>query len=292
MTLKLSNSFQHKRLIFSAGVFFFLPALIIVTAGLCSSQDQALAAQNSVQDSNEPNQPEADSEKDKPSRPTHDNPAFKERFKERSRMVSWQIRKRGVTDPNVLAAMVTVPRHAFVRPYNSSQAYSDQPLPIGYNQTISQPYIVAYMTGVLKLEPDFRILEIGTGSGYQAAVAAEIAAEVYTIEIVEPLAEAAKRRLKELGYPNVFVRAGDGYDGWPEKAPFDAIIVTAAAGLVPPPLIRQLKPGAKMVLPIGSPYGLQTLVLVNKDEKGNVSSRSLMPVRFVPMLGKITRGGR
>jgi protein-L-isoaspartate(D-aspartate) O-methyltransferase len=188
--------------------------------------------------------------------------------------------------------MVTVPRHAFVRLYNSSQAYSDRPLPIGFNQTISQPYIVAYMTGVLELRPDFKILEIGTGSGYQAAVAAEIAAEVYTIEIVEPLAEAAKRRLKNLGYANVFVKAGDGYDGWPEKAPFDAIIVTAAAGLVPPPLIRQLKPGARMVLPIGSPYGLQTLVLINKDEKGNVSSKSLMPVRFVPMLGKVTRGGR
>ncbi|MHC4412368.1 MAG: protein-L-isoaspartate(D-aspartate) O-methyltransferase [Planctomycetota bacterium] len=292
MIPKLSDSSRYKGLTLSVLIFFFLPALFIITASLCSNQNQALAAQNNAQDSNEPNQPEADSEKDKPSRPTHDNPAFKERGKERGRMVSWQIRKRGVTDPNVLAAMVTVPRHAFVRLYNSSQAYSDRPLPIGFNQTISQPYIVAYMTGVLELRPDFKILEIGTGSGYQAAVAAEIAAEVYTIEIVEPLAEAAKRRLKNLGYANVFVKAGDGYDGWPEKAPFDAIIVTAAAGLVPPPLIRQLKPGARMVLPIGSPYGLQTLVLINKDEKGNVSSKSLMPVRFVPMLGKVTRGGR
>lgn len=292
MISEFSDSLHYKGVKLSVVGFFFLSAIVIVTAGLCCLPNQIFAAQNDMQDINEPNQPEAEGEKDKPSRPSHDNPAFKERAKERGKMVGWQIRQRGVTDPNVLAAMATVPRHSFVRPYNSSLAYSDQPLPIGYNQTISQPYIVAYMTGVLKLGPEFKILEIGTGSGYQAAVAAEIAAEVYTIEIVEPLADAAKRRLKELGYGNIFVKFGDGYDGWPEKAPFDAIIVTAAAGLVPPPLIQQLKPGARMVLPIGSPYGLQTLVLINKDEKGNISSKSLMPVRFVPMLGKVTRGLR
>jgi protein-L-isoaspartate(D-aspartate) O-methyltransferase len=235
------------------------------------------------------NEPKAKAEQGKRGRPQHKHAAFSERSGERGRMAAVQIEARGVKDANVLSAMRTVPRHAFVRGGDLRQAYDDQPLPIGLGQTISQPYIVAYMTEALKLEPNDKVLEIGTGSGYQAAVCAEIAREVYTIEIIERLAEPAAQRLKELGYENVTVKAGDGYFGWLEHAPFDAIIITAAAGLVPPPLIEQLKPKGRMILPLGSPYGAQTLVLVTKDEKGRTSSRSLIPVRFVPMTGEAYR---
>ncbi len=235
------------------------------------------------------NEPKAKAEQGKVSRPQHKHAAFSERSQERSRMVALQIEARGVNDANALSAMRTVPRHAFVREHDLRQAYADQPLPIGLGQTISQPYIVAYMTEVLKLEPNDKVLEIGTGSGYQAAVCAEIAREVYTIEIIEKLAEPAAERLKELGYENVSVKAGDGYFGWAEHTPFDAIIITAAAGLVPPPLTEQLKPRGRMILPLGSPYGAQTLVLVTKDEQGRISSRSLIPVRFVPMTGEAYR---
>ncbi len=186
--------------------------------------------------------------------------------------------------------MATVPRHAFVRDSDLHRAYADHPLPIGYNQTISQPYIVAYMTEVLKLDPNSNVLEVGTGSGYQAAVCAEIAKRVYTIEIVEQLAKSAAKRLKGLGYHNITVKAGDGYFGWEKKAPFDAIIITAATGLIPPPLTAQLKPGGRMILPLGSPYGLQTLVLVEKSKQAKITSKSLLPVRFVPMLGRVLEG--
>ena len=233
----------------------------------------------------EPNE----SEKKKVPRPDHNHKAFSERVEEREKMVARQIKARGVDDPNVLVSLRTVPRHSFVRHDDLRRAYSDQPLPIGKGQTISQPYIVGYMTDVLELGPESKVLEIGTGSGYQAAVAAEIAREVYTIEIIEALAEKAEERLKELGYGNVFAKAGDGYYGWEEKGPFDAIIITAAAGLMPPPLKEQLKAGGKMILPLGSPYGAQTLVLVTKDEKGRIRSRSLLPVRFVPMTGQVQR---
>jgi protein-L-isoaspartate(D-aspartate) O-methyltransferase len=241
----------------------------------------------------EPNQGPADAnklkvaEEKKAARPEHKHLAFAERTKEREKMVATQIQARGVKALNVLKAMRIVPRHAFVRSGDLRRAYSDQPLPIGLGQTISQPYIVAYMTEALQLRPQFKVLEVGTGSGYQAAVCAEIAAEVYTIEILEELAESAEERLKELGYRNVFVRAGDGYFGWAEKGPFDAIIVTCAAGFVPPPLIEQLKPDGRMILPLGSPFGAQTLVLVTEDDKGNVRSKELLPVRFVPMVGRI-----
>jgi protein-L-isoaspartate(D-aspartate) O-methyltransferase len=233
----------------------------------------------------EPNE----SGKEEVPRPDHNHRAFSERVEEREKMVARQIKARDVKDPNVLNAMRTVPRHRFVRHDDLRRAYSDQPLPIGKGQTISQPYIVGYMTDALELSSESKVLEIGTGSGYQAAVAAEIAREVYTIEIIEALAETAEERLKELGYRNVFAKAGDGYYGWEEKGPFDAIIITAAAGLVPPPLKEQLKPGGKMILPLGSPYGAQTLVLITKDEKGKIHSRSLLPVRFVPMTGQVQR---
>lgn len=241
----------------------------------------------------EPNQPPGremgDPNDKKVLRPVHKHPAFTERVIERARMVSWQIEARAVKDPNVLSAMRTVPRHVFVRSTEQRSAYNDNPLPIDYDQTISQPYIVAFMTDTLKLTRKSKVLEIGTGSGYQAAVCAEMAQQVYTIEIVEELAMSAKERLKELGYRNVFVKAGDGYFGWPEHAPFDAIIGTAAAGRIPEPLIEQLKPGGRMILPYGSSGSLQNLVLVTKDKEGNIQKKNVMPVRFVPMTGEVQK---
>ncbi len=237
------------------------------------------------------NNPKAVEEK-KAARPGHKHPAFAERVEEREKMVSEQIAARDIKDPNVLKVMRIVPRHAFVPKNVQKAAYGDHPLPIGFDQTISQPYIVAFMTEALGLKPDSKVLEIGTGSGYQAAVCAEIAAEVYTIEIVEGLAKGAEKTLKELGYPNVFVRAGDGYFGWPEKGPFDAIIGTAAAERIPEPLIEQLKPGGRMILPYETKQGFQYLVLVTKDEKGNISKRNVMPVMFVPMTGEVTKPGK
>jgi protein-L-isoaspartate(D-aspartate) O-methyltransferase len=215
------------------------------------------------------------------------HPAFGERVKERAAMVRSQIEARGVTDPCVLRAMRVVPRHAFVPAEQQDAAYDDEPLPIGHGQTVSQPYVVAFMTEALKLDPNSVVLEIGTGSGYQAAVAAEIAKAVYTIEIVEPLADSAAQLLKELGYGNVHVRAGDGYYGWPGAGPFDAIIGTAAAERIPPPLVEQLRPGGRMVLPVGDEFGAQSLILLTKDQRGRLRQDKVMPVLFVPMTGRI-----
>lgn len=199
----------------------------------------------------------------------------------REKMVAQQIQGRGVNNQDVLNAMRIVKRHLFVPSEIIPEAYNDRPLPIGYGQTISQPYIVAYMTEVINPKPDFKVLEIGTGSGYQAAVLAEIVKEVYTIEIVSQLGTAATRRLSELGYKNIKVKIDDGYFGWKENGPFDAIMVTAAAEYIPPPLISQLKDGGKMIIPVGSPFMTQTLMLVEK--KGNkTSTKSLLPVSFVP----------
>ncbi|HSN70868.1 MAG TPA: protein-L-isoaspartate(D-aspartate) O-methyltransferase, partial [Steroidobacteraceae bacterium] len=188
-------------------------------------------------------------------------------------------------DPRVLDAMASTPRHEFVRPGDQSLAYLNRPLPIGYGQTISQPYIVAVMTDLLDPDGECRALEIGTGSGYQAAVLSEVCAEVYTIEIVEPLGIAARARLERLDYDNVHVRIGDGYYGWPDAGPFDVIVVTAVASHVPPPLIAQLRPGGRMVLPVGSPYTTQQLVLVRKLENGRITTRQILPVAFVPLTG-------
>jgi protein-L-isoaspartate(D-aspartate) O-methyltransferase len=201
----------------------------------------------------------------------------------RERMVRDQIAARGVRDPRVLAAVSKVPRHELVPEDVRAHAYEDRPLPIGHGQTISQPYVVAYMTEQLRLLGDERVLEIGTGSGYQAAVLAELAGEVYSIEIVEPLGERARADLARLGYRNVQVRVGDGYRGWPEQAPFDAIIVTAAPGHVPQPLIDQLAVGGRLVLPVG---GLdQELLLLSRDADG-IHEERLIGVRFVPMRGE------
>jgi protein-L-isoaspartate(D-aspartate) O-methyltransferase len=201
----------------------------------------------------------------------------------RARMVETQIRARGVTDPRVIEAMRKVPRHLFVPPGLGDRAYDDTPLPIGHDQTISQPYIVAYMTEVLELAPTHRVLEIGTGSGYQAAVLAELVKEVYTIEIVEPLARSATRVLAELGYRNVHVRSGNGYLGWPEAAPFDRVIVTAAPDEAPPALVAQLAVGGLMVVPVGRVD--QVITIIRKTATG-VVTRTTLPVRFVPMVGK------
>ncbi len=188
--------------------------------------------------------------------------------------------KRGF-DQRVTAAMAEVPRHLFVPKRYEARAYDNRPLPIGHGQTISQPYIVALMTDLLELSPGRIALEIGTGSGYQAAVLAELGVRVYTIEIVKPLADSAAARLKALGYDGVTVRWGDGYLGWAAHAPFDAIIVTAAAGHIPPPLIAQLKPGGRMVIPVGPRFMTQQLVLVEKDATGKVRTKQLLPVAFV-----------
>ena len=201
---------------------------------------------------------------------------------QRLEMVRTQIADRGITDSLVLRAMRTVPRHRFVPGDILSAAYEDHPLPIGYSQTISQPYIVALMTELLRPRKDMNVLEIGTGSGYQAAVLAEIVDSVFTIEIVQPLAVSAQERLRGLRYTNVQVRAGDGYRGWPEHAPFDAIIVTAAVDHIPKSLIDQLAEGGRMVLPEGEPYGAQRLVLVAKHG-GKVTVEEILPVRFVPL---------
>ncbi len=196
-------------------------------------------------------------------------------------MVKTQIENRGVKDSATLAAMLKVPRHSFVPSDQVAYAYEDRPLPIGYGQTISQPYIVAYMTEIVKPNPGYRVLEIGTGSGYQAAVLAEIVSKVYTVEIIEELGKQAATRLKNLNYKNVEVKTADGYYGWKEHAPFDAIVVTAAAEYIPPPLKEQLKDGGRMIIPIGSPYMTQQLMLIEKT--GNkYRTSSLMPVRFVP----------
>lgn len=204
----------------------------------------------------------------------------------RKRMVERQIVARGVKDAKVIAAMKTVPRHLFVPAELRGNAYEDRPLSIGWEQTISQPYIVAFMTEQLGVKPGDRVLEIGTGSGYQAAVLAQIADSVFTIEIIPELAQKAQETLRELNYKNIIVRNGDGYHGWKEKAPFDAIIVTAAPPKIPPLLLEQLQNGGKMILPVGE-Y-VQELVVVHKTERG-MEMQNVLPVRFVPMTGEIRK---
>jgi protein-L-isoaspartate(D-aspartate) O-methyltransferase len=208
---------------------------------------------------------------------------------ERQRMVQKQLSGPGygITNARVLAAMGSVPRHEFVPAELRHRAYDDGPLPIGHGQTISQPFIVAFMTEQLDPKPTDRVLEIGTGSGYQAAMLAELAGEVYTIEIIEPLAQRAGTDLKRLGYTNIHVRAGDGHQGWPETAPFDAIIVTCAPEKVPPPLVEQLKDGGRMIIPVG-PMGDQKLVLLRKQGE-QLKKHAVLPVRFVPMTGGAQR---
>lgn len=212
---------------------------------------------------------------------------------DRKWMVKTQIDAEGITDgrigvqnKSVLEAMRRVLRHEFVPDRYKSQSYVDMPLPIGYDQTISQPYIVAYMTELLDPKKEHKVLEVGTGSGYQAAVLAELVKHVYTIEIIKELGESAEERLKRLEYKNVTVKIGDGYFGWEEHGPYDAIIVTAAPDHIPPLLLHQLKPGGKLVIPVGGRFRVQNLTLVQKTEAGSVMTRQVMPVVFVPLTGK------
>lgn len=211
-------------------------------------------------------------------------------LEQRLNLVEQTMRKRGIKDERVLAAMETVPRHEFVPENYIDQAYKDHPLPIGYGQTISQPYIVALMTELLQLQPDDKVLEIGTGSGYQAAVLAELVDQVWTIEIIPELAEQAAKRFERLGYDNIHTRTGDGYYGWPEEAPFDAIIVTAAPDHIPQPLLDQLTPDGRLVVPVGPPGGYQTLWQLVK-EGDDVKAYNLGGVRFVPLVGGGQTGG-
>ncbi len=209
--------------------------------------------------------------------------------KPRQRMVDVQLKGRDITDPQVLTVMARVPRHQFVSKTLVSQAYEDHPLPIGEGQTISQPYIVALMTQALGIQPGEKVLEVGTGSGYQAAVLAELTKNVYTIEIRPKLAKEASKRLNNLGYTTVQVKQGDGYFGWQEVAPFDAIIITAAANHISPLLLKQLKPGGRMILPLGSTTFFQTLTLINKRADKTTDVRHLITVSFVPMIGEVRK---
>lgn len=210
----------------------------------------------------------------------------------RENMILRDLRGRGITNEAVLAAMKEVPRHHFVPEEGRVHAYGDHPLPIGHGQTISQPYMVAAMTELVRPEPDHVVLEVGTGSGYQAAILSRLVRHVYTIEIVPELGEQARRVLLAEGYSNVTVRVGDGYAGWPEKAPFDAIVVTCGAEEIPPPLLEQLRPGGIMVIPVGSLHLGQDLLVAIKGDDGGIRSQRVMPVRFVPMTGKAQDKGK
>ena len=220
------------------------------------------------------------------------HPAFNERISEREQMVKTGIENypyEPVKDPRVLKAMRRVPRHVFVPEESRREAYRNSPLLIGYNQTISQPYIVARMTEMLKLKPDHNVLEIGTGSGYQAAVLAELCNQVHTIEIISPLGRQAEALFKELGYTNIHVKIGDGYEGWPELAPFHRIIVTCAPDNIPQPLLDQLAIAGRIVIPVGKQNQTQYMVVVTKDRNGRLSRTRHYPVRFVPMTGKASQ---
>lgn len=218
--------------------------------------------------------------------PLHEDDSF---AVARRQMVDRQLRARDITDPNVLSAMGRVARERFVPTEWQDRAYQDHPLPIGHSQTISQPYVVALMTQLARPTPQGRALEVGVGSGYQAAILAELCREVYGIEILRPLADDARERLVGLGYKNVTVRCGDGYEGWPEHAPFDAILVTAAPDHVPQPLVDQLAPGGRLVIPVGR--GFQDLLLIEKRPDGTLEYRNVAPVQFVPMTGEAERRG-
>jgi len=218
-------------------------------------------------------------------------PRVSEFQEERAHMVQTQMvqRRPAIRNTSVLEAMRQVPRHLFVPWALQPSAYGDHPLPIGHGQTISQPYIVALMTEALEMKSGAKVLEIGTGSGYQAAVLSELTPRVFTMEIINALGKEARQRLQKLGYHTIRVRIGDGYFGWPDEAPFDGIIVTCAAGHIPPPLIAQLRDGGRMVIPVGGVYQVQRLMVVTKDNQGKVRTRELLPVRFVPMTGAMQK---
>lgn len=208
---------------------------------------------------------------------------YKKLMKSKQAMVEKQIKARGITDANVLKAMAAVNRHDFVPAKYRAYAYKDRPLSIGYGQTISQPYVVAFMTEILSFTGNEKVLEIGTGSGYQAAILGEVAGQVFSMEIIPELYKYASDNLSRKSYSNIQLKSGDGYYGWEEHAPFDRIIVTCAAGHIPPSLLKQLKNGGRMIIPVGKPWAVQSLVLVEKDMNGRVTTRNMMTVRFVPL---------
>lgn len=271
-----------------SGAGLLVAAMLIFPSGCGSQPDPVAEAARAAATSSAPmDEPMATSQPAAAFRPP-DPPGARDRIEDRNRMVDTQIaRPRDGRDPvrdaKVLQVMRTVPRHVFVTNDYQSRAYGDSPLPIGHGQTISQPYIVALMTEALQLTPEMKVLEIGTGSGYQAAVLAHLTPHVYTIEIVRPLGESAQRVFLEQGYDNIRCRIGDGYKGWPEAAPFDVIIVTCAAEDIPQPLWEQLKPGGRIVIPTGSAWGAQVLVVVTKTPDGRRSTKTITGVRFVPM---------
>jgi protein-L-isoaspartate(D-aspartate) O-methyltransferase len=285
-----------KILAWTAGSAIVLAAVGLIAASYHEGQDQdqpppAQSEKDKPAAAEKPGEAQAESDKTEEEAKPYQRPAppaSSERIEERKAMVDRQIAaprygSTPVKDEKVLQTMRTVPRHVFIPRENRSRAYADTPLPIGYGQTISQPYMVAMMTELLRLEPDSKVLEIGTGSGYQAAVLAHFTPHVYTIEIIKPLAERAEKALRDQGYKEVQCKRADGYHGWAEEAPFDAIIVTCAAGHLPPPLWDQLKPGGRIVIPIGGQYEVQRLVVVTKQEDGSRKSETIMAVRFVPL---------
>lgn len=269
--------------------------LVLTVPAGCDGKDEGPAAElprrapaEAKAPAREPTAPDGGTAQAPDARKSRPLVGAEERVREREAMVKRQIARRGVRDKNVLKAMLDVPRHRFVPARLQREAYADYPLPIGRNQTISQPYIVALMTEAAGVEPGEKVLEVGTGSGYAAAVASRIAREVYTIEIIKELAKSAKKKLSALGAKNIHVRAGDGYRGWPKKAPFDAIIVTAAPDHVPQPLKDQLAVGGRLVIPVGPQSGIQHLLVFTRTPKG-IRRRTLIPVRFVPMTGEAQR---
>jgi len=260
--------------IFSALIFFLTPFLSF------SNSVELIPQRSHLQENNIALQLNELSETDSLA---WDRPRFDERKQEREYLVQTGIIGQGITDPNVIEAMLQVPRHRFIPEEYQRQAYQNTPLPIGYNQTISQPYIVALMAEMLEIKPGDKVLEIGTGSGYHAAVLSELTPYIYTIEIVEPLGVRAAELYDELGYTTIVTRIGDGYNGWEEHAPFDKIIVTAAADKIPQPLIDQLSPGGIIAIPVGRQDQTQVLTRLIKDENGNLRTERVLPVRFVPL---------
>jgi protein-L-isoaspartate(D-aspartate) O-methyltransferase len=253
------------------------PAIFILAIGLLNEKSFSDLSDKALPKA-EPNQTDPNKQ------PQWNHPRSSERLTDREMMVQTLRRRYEFDNEQVLAAMLNVPRHWFVPAAGQASAYEDTPLPIGHGQTISQPFIVAYMTGLLGLTPQMKVLEIGTGSGYQAAVLSEFTPYVYTIEILEPLAKKAQEELSKRGYNTIKVKLGDGYKGWPQYAPFDAIIVTCAPDHIPQPLLDQLKPGGKIVIPVGPVGLLQDLLLVTKKADGSLEKKSMLPVRFVPLL--------
>jgi protein-L-isoaspartate(D-aspartate) O-methyltransferase len=266
-------------------VSFYLLSLAGVLLFIGSCRESGVSTSSVPSNSNEQSSPAETAPQEDPNamKMNWSHPRSNERLEERREMVNTIKRYYNLNNKKVLDAMLNVPRHWFVPQRQQHAAYANRPLEIGHGQTISQPFVVAYMTSLLEPDPNDVVLEVGTGSGYQAAVLSEFTPHVYSIEILEPLAKEAKARLRERGYNTIQVKAGDGYKGWPEHTPFDAIIVTCAPEHIPSPLLQQLAPDGKIVIPVGGQYRVQELMLVTKDTEGKITKKSMMPVRFVPL---------